>query len=102
MKRKTGLAVFIFVLISGCAAQKQLVATGGSRSDGIVKMSYEHGSWETPKIDYTQAVDSARQRCEAWGYTGAEPFGGMIRIRQAGSLYVFDKWLVTIEYQCTG
>jgi hypothetical protein len=101
MMRKTGLAVFIVVLISGCAFQKELVATGGSRSDGIVKMSYEHYFYEMPEIDFTQALDSARQRCNAWGYTGAEPFGGIIRTRQPAR-GVFDKWFVTIDYQCTG
>lgn len=98
--------VFVFLLaglvLSGCAAQKQLAATGGSRADGTVKMSYEYGRLEVPKIDNAQGLSAARQRCAGWGYSGAEPFGGQEKtcIDMAGG--GCSRWRVTIQYQCTG
>ncbi len=37
------LAAAMLALSLGCAAKKDLVATGGSRSDGTVDLSYELG-----------------------------------------------------------
>lgn len=90
------------VSLSGCAVERTLVPTGGSRSDGTVELSYSFGSFEQPKIDYAQGVDAARQRCQAWGYTDAEPFGGQKNMCQASNAYGCIETLVTIQYQCIG
>ena len=89
------------LLMQGCAVQKQLVPTGGSRADGMVKLSYEYELFEVPKIDQQQGVMLAQQRCSAWGYKNAEPFGGSMQscIRPTHNGCV--RWLVSIEYQCT-
>ncbi len=42
------------LLLSGCAVQKQLVPTGGSKADGTVKMSYSFGMFESPKVNVQQ------------------------------------------------
>ena len=102
MKHQAWIAAIFALLISACASDKILVPTGGSRSDGIVKMSYEYGGFEAPKVDLAQGVDASLQRCKAWGYTGSEPFGGQIKTCQMRSQYGCSQWLVTIEYQCTG
>ncbi len=34
------LLIGLTIIFSGCAVQKELVPTGGSRADGIVKLSY--------------------------------------------------------------
>ena len=67
MKAFVRLAAFaaILVTVQGCAVQKQLVATGGSRADGTVKMSYEFGMFEQPVINIQQGVQSAIQRCQS-------------------------------------
>jgi hypothetical protein len=87
------------LLVSACAVHKELVPTGGSRSDGTVKMSFEVGPFEQPQIDGQQGIYSATQRCKAWGYSGAEPFGGATTICQNGNC---TRRMVTFEYQCTG
>jgi len=94
-------AAVVFTL-QGCAVQKQLVATGGSRADGTVKMSYEFGMFEKPVINVQQGLQSAIKRCESWGYTGAEAFGGQTKLCNAYGGGNFNNWLVTMEFQCTG
>jgi hypothetical protein len=88
--------------MQGCAVQKQMVATGGSRADGTVKMAYEFGMFEMPKIDMQQGQDAATQRCKSWGYTNAEAFGGQTKTCSSFGGGACNSWLVTVEYQCTG
>ena len=91
---------FMVVLISGCTAKKDWVATGGSRADGIMKLSYEYRSFETPEVNEQQAIKMATERCARWGYTSAEAFGGVVRTCTR------ESWgricMVTKEYQCLG
>lgn len=104
MKRSAviGVAVLAAILAAGCASNKEFVPTGGSRSDGTIKMSYQYGAFELPQVDLKQAVESARQRCAAWGYSGAEPFGGSTKTCIDSSSGSCNVWRVTAEYQCTG
>jgi YecR-like lipoprotein len=89
--------------MTGCAVQKELVPTGGSRSDGTVELSYEYGMFETPKIDHAQGAYAAAQRCKAWGYSDAQAFGGGKSQCQAFNGYGnCIHTLVTIQYQCIG
>jgi len=104
MKKLSYFAAAFAALLTlqGCAVQKQLVATGGSRADGTVKMSYEFGMFENPKVNVQQGVKSAIQRCQSWGYTGAEPFGGQTKQCNSYGGGNCNSWIVTMEFQCTG
>jgi len=96
---------FIFIVafgISGCATPKNYTATGGSRSDGVVKLSYEYGTFEVPQVNPQQGIDLAKERCSAWGYSAAEAFGGTTKVCNRPGSSGCDGWLVTSEYQCTG
>jgi hypothetical protein len=97
-----GAFMLVIVFMQGCAVNKQLVPTGGSRADGTVKLSYEYGMFEVPQLDAQQGLNAARQRCAAWGYTDAEPFGGTNTKCNRYSGRDCVRWFVTIEYQCTG
>lgn len=96
--RKSILLSSLF--IAGCATVSQMAATGGSRADGIVRLSYEAGMFDKVAIDEATALDTARRRCATWGYTDAEAFGGITRQCQAMSGYGCTRWFVTKEYQC--
>ncbi|HEY1270105.1 MAG TPA: YecR family lipoprotein [Candidatus Binatia bacterium] len=100
------LKYFVLALLMtglvGCAVQKQWTATGGSRSDGIVKLSYEYRAFERPQTDQQQGLELAIKRCGVWGYTGAEAFGGQTRACNNTASGTCNSWLVTREYQCTG
>lgn len=97
------VATLTATLLTGCVTTKDWSATGGSRSDGVVRLSYEVGEFERPQLNEAQAVTLATQRCKTWGYTGAEAFGGVTRqCGQGGGFGSCSLWVVTKEYQCTG
>jgi hypothetical protein len=90
-------------VLMGCAVNKTLVPTGGSKADGTVDLSYEFGAFEKPVVNMAQAQPAAQQRCQAWGYSNAEPFGGEKRLCQAFDGYGgCVRTLVTVTFQCTG
>jgi hypothetical protein len=105
---KLTTTIFVLSLVSttylgGCAVQEQWAATGGSRSDGTVQLSYEYGQFQEPEVDDQQGAELAAQRCAVWGYTGSDSFGGVIRRCQAfGGYGNCLNWLVTKNYQCVG
>lgn len=91
------------VLLSGCAITKDWTATGGSRADGTIKLSYDYGLFEVPKVREEQALDLASQRCIAWGYQSAAAFGGVTtNCSQFDGFNGCARWTVTKEYQCIG
>ena len=91
------------LLLSGCATTKDWAATGGSRSDGVVRLSYEVGEFQKAELNEQQAVNLATQRCKTWGYSGAEAFGGVTRqCNMGGGFGGCGQWMVTKEFQCTG
>lgn len=99
--KKLMLACAVIAALTGCAVQKTMVPTGGSRSDGTIKLSYEFDRFEVPHVDEQQGLAVATKRCAAWGYTGTEAFGGQTKtcaLQGSGCA----RWLVTVEYQCTG
>lgn len=86
--------------LAGCAANVTPMATGGSRSDGVVEMSYEYSAYVTPNVNKAAGLSSAVKRCERWGYTGAEAFDAGMRTCTQPSAYGCNMWRVTTEYQC--
>jgi len=99
---RTGLLAAVACL-SACAVQKTMVPTGGSRADGTVEMSYEVGEFEQAKIDLAQAAKDAARRCQAWGYSDAEPFGGQkSQCQQRGGFGGCARTYVSMQFQCIG
>lgn len=89
-------------ILAGCATVSTMTATGGSRADGVVRLSYEVGMFDKVNIDEAEALRTAQARCQTWGYRDAEAFGGATRQCQSSGTYGCNMWLVTKEYQCTG
>lgn len=100
--RKLIIVCAAIAALTGCAAQKTLMPTGGSRADGTIKLSYEFTAFEVPTVDQQQGIDVATKRCAAWGYSGTEAFGGSTKSCANYSMGSCNAWLVTVEYQCTG
>ena len=99
----TFIAALALAITSGCVTTKEWSATGGSRADGVVRLSYEVGAMEQAQLSESQAITMATRRCATWGYTGAEAFGGTTRqCNQPGGFGGCATWLVTKEFQCTG
>ena len=97
MRMMLVLSVAMVLFLSGCAVHKDWAATGGSRADAVVQLSYEYGEFEQPIVDDQQGLELAIQRCQSWGYADAEAFGGISRVQNTSST-----WLVTKQYQCIG
>jgi hypothetical protein len=91
------------MLLAGCVStptKKDLVATGGSRADGTVQLSYEMYAYETVETSEAQGLATAKERCAAWGYPNAQPFGGQAKQCQFSNQYGCISWFVTVTYQC--
>ncbi len=97
------IAATTALLLSGCATTKNWSATGGSRADATVRLSYEYGTFERPQVNEMEAINLATSRCKTWGYTGAEAFGGVTRqCNMSDGMGGCNRWFVTKEFQCTG
>lgn len=96
------LMVAGLAIVTACSTVSQMTPTGGSRSDGIVELSFEYGMFDKVKLDQETGLQQARQRCQTWGYTDAEAFGGVVRQCQAMGGYGCARWFATMKYQCTG
>jgi hypothetical protein len=101
--RKLLILVMLAVVVTGCSTRKDFYATGGSRADGSIDMAYDFKPFETPVVDYDQAISIANSKCAVWGYERAEPFGGQTQNCQAR-----DGWgnctagQMIVKYQCIG
>lgn len=97
------IGLLAIIAVTGCATTKDWAATGGSRADGVVRLSFEVSEFERPQLSDSQAQALASQRCATWGYSGAEAFGGVTRqCNQFGGFGGCARWMVTKEFQCTG
>ena len=99
--KKIALAACAVMLVAGCASAKMWQATGGSRSDGVVRLSYQYGLLEQPELA-DDGLQLAVERCKVWGYNGAEAFGGVTEQCNNFGGGNCNSWLVTKEFQCTG
>lgn len=94
---------FATICLIGCATTKEFVATGGSRADGTVTLSYEYGMFQAPQEDEQQGLALASSTCAAWGYSGSQAFGGETqecsKVNGYGNCI---RTLVTRRYQCLG
>ena len=84
------------------ATRKEFVATGGSRADGVVVLSYEYGMYEEPQEDQEQGAALAASICAGWGYVGANPFGETQQCQPVNGYGNCFPKKVTRRYQCTG
>ncbi|MEA9903801.1 YecR family lipoprotein [Xanthomonas campestris pv. raphani] len=96
-------SVFFLLVVTGCATKRELLVTGASRSDGVIKLSYERNEFQRVSYDDQKAQELAAQKCAAWGYKGAESFGSeestCLSRRGFGNC---GSRQVTVAYQCLG
>lgn len=95
--------LILFIVLGGCATPVTMEATGGSRSDGTVELSYNYNELESPVVDPGQALATAREKCGAWGYKDAEAFGeGVSQCSHYNGNGNCIAHIVTVTYQCIG
>ena len=103
MFRGTATLVAGLILLAGCTMPtQQPVAVDGSKSDATVTMAAEYSPNGTLP-NWTTADQAALERCEAWGYTGAEPLGAKFSsCAQLGAYGSCARTRETVTYQCLG
>jgi hypothetical protein len=100
--KKLILIASVIVALSGCSVNKDWVATGGSRADATIKLSYDFTSAQDVHVSEQQATDLAKKRCGVWGYSGAEAFGGVTTTCNKAGMWGCEAGMITKEYQCLG
>lgn len=100
IKKQLIVIFFTTAFIAGCATIKIPQATGGSRADGIVEMSYSYDPFEIPEVQWDQALRDATERCKDWGYQQAKHFNGSRKECESYYNGNCTSTLVTIKYQC--
>ena len=96
-------ATIALIILSGCATvTKEMAATGGSKADGTIELSYEHSELESVTVDEKKAIETAKSRCKSWGYKNAEKFGGSkTTCIMRGGFSGCARSITTTQYQCT-
>lgn len=96
------LTLLILVVVCGCSSVPiNWNAMDGSKSNGTVELSYVYRPiLDTPPSDDHEAILIANQKCQGWGYLGAEAFGGATK--SCAESYNGDcvRVKVTKIYQC--
>ena len=87
--------------LAACATNQKWAVTGGDRSDGVVKVSYDYPEFQQPEVSDAQAMKIALGRCSGWGYEAARPIPGQTRRCSNKEGANCNLWTVTREYQCT-
>ena len=88
------------LFLTGCAKSKQWEATGGSKNDGVVQVSYELGQFESGQTSAEQGLTVASQRCKTWGYKNAEVTGSEKNICRTMGQYNCLQTTITQDYLC--
>ncbi|HBL7015546.1 YecR family lipoprotein [Serratia marcescens] len=97
--RNLGIIIASLLLVA-CSTVTDMAATGGSRADGIVEMSYQYVPFQTVKIDKSKAQQSAARRCQSWGYKSAESFDDGLQTCIDRDMFSCNAYRVTVRYQC--
>ncbi len=85
-------------ILSACETIKTPMPSGGSKADGIVEFSFQHNEFESPVVQWDQVLAEAQERCRAWGYETALPFGGLES--ECSDNDCFNRTIYS-KYQCT-
>ncbi len=67
------------LFIAGCVPIQEPAAivpqaTGGNLAQGSVEMSYTKSPHLRPRVDWMAAQQSAVNRCNGWGFSGAQAY----------------------------
>ena len=95
------LPSLLLACLAGCASTQKWSAAGGNREQGLVRVAYEYPEFHQPEMSARQAEALALDRCNAWGYSKAEPIEGQIRQCANVDDGNCNLWSVTREFQCS-
>jgi hypothetical protein len=91
----------LLLSLVACATSPKWGVSGGDRTDGVVRVSYQYPEFHQPDVSDAQAMKIASNRCAGWGYDKAEPIPGQTRQCTNREDANCNLWTVTREYQCS-
>ena len=95
------LPLSLLLGLGGCASTQDWASAGGDREQGVVRLSYQYPEFRQPEVSDTRAIALALNRCNAWGFSKAEPIAGQIRQCANVDDGNCNVWTVTREFQCS-
>ena len=96
------LLPILLLSLTACATPQKWSPAGGSRADGLVRLSYEYAEFHQPDMSDAEARAIALNRCNSWGYKEVEPLAGQVRQCSNMEGGNCNLWTVTRECQCKG
>ena len=102
--------LLLALLLASCAIQKNFHLVGGNRAAGFVEFRCSYDGILEKCPYYAQSVETDRvaaDRCAAWGYDSASPFG-VQQVSQDrpfwvnGVQYMRPVGYYIFQYQCLG
>jgi len=90
------------ISITGCATvTKNYEVAGVNESEGIVRLSYDTNPLEIATGDEAQALDLAKQSCEEWGFSTAQPSKNIgSQQRSCTSIKGLQRCTITKTFEC--
>ena len=96
------LLMILLLSLTACATTQKWSPAGGSREQGLVRVSYEYAEFHQPDMSDAEAQAIALNRCNTWGYKEVEPIAGQLRQCSNMEDGNCNLWTVTREFQCKG
>lgn len=90
----------VSTFIAGCTTYKVWSEGDSDSDDGIVRLTYEYGKYESPQVDERAGVEYAKERCRDWGMPANAQRKGEQRQCVSGDEASCSRWLVIREYRC--
>lgn len=93
---------FVGIVFFSCKVKIIPNVIDGSKSDGILVLSYEYNQGLKPVVDWSVAIESATKRCKDWGYSDAKLFETAVKecISEEWDKESCLRWKVTVNCQC--
>lgn len=99
--KKLYILFCLCVFATSCKTIVYMDTTGGSKSGGVVELSYNTSWIDIPEVQWEDAQRKAVNTCKDWGYRSAKRFGAGIKDctgydEQLGC----TDWRIIYKYQC--
>ena len=113
--RKPFVLIFVPIFMASCAPvykNAEYLVSDGDRAAGkvivVCNASLQNNSGGAPiyyhcdNFDIEELETKAAKKCNAWGYQGAEAFGGYIDEVYPDSIWALNVGTRRVNFQCVG
>jgi hypothetical protein len=69
------LVIMAALLTVGCSVIKVPALSGTNQENGLVELSFDHSVFQKPEVNWDQALLTATQQCQSWGYKKPQQVG---------------------------